>query len=60
MKKITPEIFIPFKKGSKWKELANLISRKNRQILVIKDIKKDPALRKIHEQRDKILKHWVI
>jgi hypothetical protein len=43
-----------FKKGSKWQELANFISRKNRSISIIKDIQKDPVLKKIHLQRDKI------
>jgi hypothetical protein len=40
--------------GSKWQELANFISRKNRQISIIKDFEKDPTLKKIHTQRDKI------
>lgn len=40
--------------GSKWQELANFISRKNREISIIKDFEKDPALKKIHNQRDKI------
>ena len=54
-KKFKPQITAPFKKGSKWQELANFISRKNRAISLIKDIEKDPALKKIHTQRDKIL-----
>jgi len=41
-------------KSSKWQELANFISRKNRDICILKDVKKDPNLKKIHEQRDKI------
>ncbi len=53
-KKFNPQISPPFKKGSKWQELANFISRKNRDISIIKDIEKDPALKKIHTQRDKI------
>jgi len=53
-KKINPKIIPPFKKGSKWQELANFISRKNRTISIIKDTRKDPALKKIHIQRDKI------
>jgi len=53
-KKINQKIISPFKKGSKWQELANFISRKNRDISIIKDIQKDPMLKKIHFQRDKI------
>lgn len=53
-KKINPQIIPPFTKGSKWLELANFISRKNRDISIIKDVEKDPALKKIHNQRDKI------
>lgn len=44
----------PFQIGSKWQELANLIARKNRQISIIEDFEKDPSLKKIHTQRDKI------
>ncbi|MBN2479377.1 MAG: hypothetical protein JXA94_04035 [Parachlamydiales bacterium] len=54
-KKNIPKIEPPFfKKGSKWQELANLIARKNRQISIIEDFKKDPNLKKIHIQKDKI------
>jgi hypothetical protein len=53
-KKFKSKISFPLKKGSKWQELANFISRKNRDISIIKDIEKDPALKKIHIQRDKI------
>ena len=49
-----PKVPIPFQKGSKWQELANFISIKNREISIIKDFKKDPNLKKIHTQRDKI------
>lgn len=45
---------ISFQKGSKWLELANLVARKNRDISIIKDFEKDPSLKKIHTQRDKI------
>lgn len=53
-KKINSQIAPPFRKGSKWTELANFISRKNREISIIKDVENDPVLKKIHEQRDKI------
>ncbi len=53
-KKKLPKVSIFFEKGSKWQELANFISRKNREISIIKDFKKDPYLKKIHLQRDKI------
>lgn len=45
---------IPFQSGSKWLELANIIARKNRNISIIKDFEKDPSLKKIHAQKDKI------
>jgi len=38
--------------SSKWLELANLISRENRKISIIEEIK-DPVLKKIHDQRVK-------
>jgi hypothetical protein len=47
------------KKGSKWQELANFISRKYRTIS-IQELKKDPTLRKIHEQIEKIFSHLPI
>lgn len=50
----TTEIDFFEQKGSKWQELANFLSRKNRSICIIEDIKKDPSLKKIHLQRDKI------
>ncbi|NGX32869.1 MAG: hypothetical protein K1060chlam4_00925 [Candidatus Anoxychlamydiales bacterium] len=53
-KKTMPKVPVPFRKGTKWQELANFISRKNREISIIKDFKKDPTLKKIHSQRDKI------
>ncbi|NGX33781.1 MAG: hypothetical protein K1060chlam1_00122 [Candidatus Anoxychlamydiales bacterium] len=53
-KKTLPKAFASFQKGSKWQELANFISRKNRDISIIKDFEKDPNLKKIHTQRDKI------
>ena len=53
-KQLLPKVPVPFQKGSKWQELANFISRKNRDICILKDVKKDPNLKKIHEQRDKI------
>jgi len=40
-------------KGSKWQELANLLSRKSRSFSLLKD-SQDPFLKKVHEQRDKI------
>ncbi len=53
-KKKIPKIQAPFyKKGSKWQGLANLISRKNREISIITD-EKDPRLKKIHLQKTKI------
>jgi len=55
IKKKIPKIEPPFvKKGSKWLELANLLSRKSREYHIIEDVKKDPALKKIHIQMDKI------
>ncbi|NGX44692.1 MAG: hypothetical protein K1060chlam3_00864 [Candidatus Anoxychlamydiales bacterium] len=53
-KKTLSKVPVPFQKGSKWQELANFISRKNREISIIKDFEKDPYLKKIHSQRDKI------
>lgn len=53
-KKFKPPVDFLFTKGSKWQELANFISRKNRNISIIKDLNKDPVLKKIHAQRDKI------
>ena len=53
-KKTIPKAFASFQKDSKWQELENFISRKNRDISIIKDFEKDPNLKKIHTQRDKI------
>ncbi|NGX52509.1 MAG: hypothetical protein KR126chlam5_00809 [Candidatus Anoxychlamydiales bacterium] len=53
-KKTLSKVPVTFQKGSKWQELANFISRKNREISIIKDFEKDPSLKKIHSQRDKI------
>jgi len=39
--------------GSKWVELANVVARENREIS-IKNVKEDPTLQEIHEQRKKI------
>lgn len=54
IEKKTKTILTHFQNGSKWLELANLIARKNRDISIIKDFEKDPSLKKIHAQRDKI------
>ena len=40
--------------SSKWQELANLVSRENRDITIKKDLEKDPQLKKIHDQRNRI------
>lgn len=53
-KKTKPPAVSFSNKGTKWQELANFISRKNRDISIVKDFEKDPNLKKIHSQRDKI------
>ncbi|MFA6119422.1 MAG: hypothetical protein WC688_05860 [Parachlamydiales bacterium] len=50
VRKTTSPVFSTNQQGSKWQELANLVSRKARKISILKDEQTDPALKKTHEK----------
>ncbi len=52
--KKTPKQPSPSDKSDKWQELANLVSSTYRRKFSLIEEVKDPALKKIHEQREKI------